>query len=366
MDAQLNERSLKSLRTNKSLKRLRFDGVNWTKKFIDEIKDLVRDVESIEFQRLNFLMEQANKSLDDILKHSPEIKNMKIYGPGRYPTIKFLKPEDLAFDLLYERIDDLCIFLQRNDTIKRIDCHVVHYSAELMKQLLISISRSNVEECFLDFHYPPDVDFTSILHQLKMLDQRNNFKRLEISGKHWCLENVDLLASIKSLKGFHLKINNKTDTSKLIAPFSSLVNLTVLDVSLKMGKKFAESVSQSLVNLMELYYRDLEGSLCEDSVETEVLPFVTHCAKLVKMFLFSGVAKKGLQENIAMYCTERAKLPNAARLIINFDFKEVGFDSCADDHYSGLKNGLVTIQQVRERLDLRHDRPNPLFSVCYD
>lgn len=335
---QLDVQSLQFMRRNccRNVKRMHLSGLNWSKAFMDGIQEFTRNLETISIETLfERYFPNVGRGLDNILMHSQaELKTLSIKHENQFPTIVFPKLEIFQCDTYLDdnffypwqsslkNVEELCLFLQRNVTIKRFMCTIFDYTLNSMKRILEEIIRSNIEELFLSFlNFDFAIDFALIRNELKMLDAQKNFKSLELSLVLKNSKNLQELASIESFK----KLGAHTNHSPLslqqllddhIPSINLFVNLTELRIN-GILKSFAESLSQKLVNLEELFHRDDCGIFYgNDDIQLVIEPFVRNCAKLVEVSISSFKTKEGLHTHISEWCAERIKLKSPKKVMI--------------------------------------------------
>lgn len=319
---EMDERVLQFMERycSKNIKKIKFCDVTWTKSFADGMKEFVQNVESVTFFWLSY---PSDVNLDEILKHMPFVRNLKVdcHKMVKLPTVECPNLETLEYSITGPLADDLAKFFQTNPSIKRFTCHMPNHNTDIdtLKQLLkIVIDNGNIEELFLSFGSKIWVNFALIRDELKMLDGRKNFKRLEIKSEGFV--NASEVATLKSLTGIHLTAGTHFSSTYILnvslQDISSLVNLKTLHVEGKMNRASAESLAQNLINLQEFYYIE-EGDQLE-KIETLYMPFVRHSPKLAAMIL-KTMAVTGCPD-IEKLNAERGNLKDATKLDVHFDF----------------------------------------------
>lgn len=382
----MDEQWLQFMEVNccKNIKSVKFSWsgrVSWSKPFLNGIKDFISNVETVSIGRII----PANINLNEIFKFLPLVKTFKIDNwPTKtsekmhyekqivLPNIEHSKLEIFEYCTLHPSIDDLKKFFRRNTTIKRFTCRLKDRCKLHVKQILAAVIETNIEELFIKTTmFPYDdytlVDFSWIQNELKMLDERENFRRLELKGACNHFTNLSKLPSLKSLTGVHL-FTSVTGQSKweLIyrSKFNFFSNLKILQIYGEITVTFAENVSRMLPHLEELHYIDISGA---DELQPIIGPFVLHTPKLAKLFISSQHAYTEYL-NVASLSAERKKLKNATKLVIYYavDCKEC-FKSIRafliDEEFVSTKEAEILYSN-----NLYDPDPNPLFGykIAYE
>lgn len=347
-DVKKNEKLLQFIRQNctKNVKTVSFDGhlnknTDWIQSFTDAIKDFIPNVETASFSHF------SNINLDDILKHSRNIKRLEILDGIRIPVMEYPKLDDFTCCVSTQNIGDFTYFIQKNPNLKRLKCYMVDCSNnDLMKRFLETIIQSNIEELFIVCPYFVRVNFTLNQNEWRMLDERKFFKRLMLHGVNEYMENIHELALMKSFTGFDFRmrpVSSNFDAS--ITSLSLLVNLKVLFFTFALQgtplhRAAVLKISQGLINLEELYTAEMYAR--QDVADSIISPFIRYSSKLIRINFFSRTSADGMRTfNISKLCEERKKLKNATPLTIYYDF-EKDRKKCP----ICLETELVSIKQV--------------------
>lgn len=324
-DNELNGDVLQFMRNNccKNLKEISFMGANWCKVFTDGIKEFIQNVDSFSVL-ITPRCKMSEVHLNDILKHMKRLKYIKVDHTRnvKLSAIKCPKLQGFEYRVDEPIIDDLKAFFKQNRTIKRFtfEFRTQSNSMDKIKQILRMVNETiNIEELFVLFYANRLIDFTLIRDELKELDERKNFKRLEVLGRSPYMTNLFELATLKTFTGFHYYTAYYIhDWNSDLLAFNSFVNLTILQIFGKMESIFTEALLLNLKSLSELHYLQYASKDEEPKMETVITPFVRYSKKLAKIYLFSLDVDTYL--NIEILNAERKMLLNAAKLTIYSDF----------------------------------------------
>lgn len=253
----------------------------------------------------------------------------------------------------------LATFLQRNPQIKRLTCRFPRNNDAAKEVLRVIIENSNIEDLFMYANGTSAMvnnggisNFKLCLNELKALDNREQFKRLEIFlSADVCLENVvDSLSSLNKLTGLYY--NRWLDRCDGIKVVQSCIHLTVLELShSKLSKEDADGLAISLRNLEELY-------LSYQPVYIEVLrSFVRHCKHLYKIgIILYFVDMTELKENDVLELNkDRNKLDGARKLTIYWE----SFGN------KMISSKLVDVKHTKLHYNDSTDRPNPFMTKYF-
>lgn len=308
--------------------------------FLEGIANHLRNIESM--QLLYQCYDDKDKfSADDILKYCPRIRFLRICNPSeeivRLPQEEYETLEELAF----HRIDsdqktDLTNCLKQNPNIKKFICSMQYEQTDLVKFVLYAIIGTlNIEELFLEFN-GDHIDFALIREELKMLDDRENFKRLEIKVTNFnksvpALKHKLDLPVMKRFSGFHLKYWDErvlNDLGQRLSTFDAFVNVKILQIdSLAISHKLATNLASNLPNLEEAYFT--RGSIAAGALNLHIFrPFVRHAPKLSKLFFLNVTGFDEDDYKIGWLNEERKKLENEKKsekltIYMNRDFMKI-------------------------------------------
>lgn len=332
----------------------------WSRAFEEGIKDALRNVEIVSFD-----VWSDDIWLDGIFNCFPAVKHLKLRHGCPISKLRRdyinLKMPDIEYPLLevfelqihrFELIEQLQHFFRKNPTIKRFVCTMYCPDTEWLKSIIRIVTLTYIEELFIEVLPGANVDFAFSRNDFRMLEERENFKRLEFSLSESLglnvISNLCELASLNTFKGFHLRnmgfVNQWSDH---IAVMNSFVNLTTLQVQCNRTADAPVSswknLSKNLVCLEELYY---SGHVHEHILTA----FVRNSPKLRKIFVvpFHFIGRDKLIE----LNKERKALKGAANLIIYLQssiFYRVTFQN-------NKHNVLV---QIKEFVPANEYYPNP-------
>lgn len=346
--SEMNAKFWKFMRSNcgPKIKKIIFNGLYWTKLFDEEIKFTLQHVEIIALM----LWKKTNIRLDDVLKHLPLVKNVKIDGFDVVDLPHTICPQLEVFDCRINHpsmADALKNFFLQNTTVKRFTCRIRRPNSDLIKKLLKNVIHTKIEELFLAFHTADEIDFTLIRNELKMLDARESFKRLELETNS--MKNLFELASLKTFKGFHLCTWQFNRTSERVSEINSFIHLTILMIGSLTVNVFNENLLYNLPNLMELYY--FGGVICMYVPSEMIVPFVRYAPKLIKFVV-------NFDEAFGHLClerlnAERSQLKHASNLVIYLK------PSITTENYTN--NCLVRVKYITTSFSEDPDLTNPLI-----
>lgn len=338
-----------------NIKIIEFTGGIWSKWFLDEIKRFLRNVEAlkIEFQH------DGSISLDDILFCCPRCRHLKLFDNwvaqtvelpfDRYPSLKTLEYDIGALDGQAD-LNSLAIFFEKNRQVKRFICNKICGIDIIKKILTVLFDHSKIEELFLCGY---SVNFALALRELKLLDDREKFRRLEIQI-HCLFEPFEMnlfgLAPLKKLSGIYFNCRSRSrDFEGVImktafefkiepgivakAPF---VNLKVLQFNgqISIKETVAIGLAQNLLNLEKIC---LDVATLDSSVVKLIKPFVQFSKKVseiivsscrdeedvdrfVKKLLDLRTIRKGLGEacQVTIYLDEQLGISSSALLDVAY------------------------------------------------
>lgn len=357
--AEMGESLLQFMRLNgcNDIKKIKFCGVNWSKSFADECDFFVQNVEIVSFYVL--WSKRHDVHLDEIVKHLPLLSHLKVVGyETKLPTIKLSRLVVFEYDIsIQPNLEDLENFLQQNPTVRRCTVHVYSHNINFIQRLLKIVSKSSIAELFLECD--KEIDFALIRNELTQLDERKNFKRLELKILANHMRNPTELAFLKSFNGFHLKHDEVSSMNRYIRAFSSYVNLTTLWIEAHVSEAFAENLSQNLRNLQEFYFDGYQ-------IWKTIAPFVRYSPKLKKIIVLNSCSDEDDEDeysSIATLNAERKMLEDATELTIYLAaYDRVEYILTPNDDCS---NELV---QVKHIIMSESDDPelrNPLISYKF-
>lgn len=173
----------------------------WNERFTDEIKKVLKRIESIEFVFYQDSVVEIDY-LNEFLKHTPALKKFAMVGFGlekfKYTLLEL--PQNLeAIDIYTCRSEmkELDKFFKKNPNISKFICRILD-NVVLVQRILKLIYQTNVNELFLISSGTKEIDFATIKTELKMLDERENFKRFHLEMKETKMKNACELWRLKS------------------------------------------------------------------------------------------------------------------------------------------------------------------------
>lgn len=311
----VTEESLRTIRAKcgENIKRINFVVSSASRAFQEGLEGVFPKVETI---RLDADYLDGNFRFDKFLHQFPLLKTVDVscYDAFlRKVSWKELKcPEFKGFvcqikpSLMPNALET---FLQRNPTITHFGCRIWYCPPNYyLKQVLeIVIRCEHIEELFLDIGQ--NVDFSSVRNELKMLDERTNFKRLRINAQSE-MDNLSELACIKSFTELFLDrfYWNMSD-------LSSLVNLKTFGFRSRVDKTDVKDLSQSLKCLEKVYFHRIK----KEELKSAVLPFVCNSVKLNEIWVVCHDFENSCFD-IAMLNNERKKLKDATKTVITIEY----------------------------------------------
>lgn len=321
-DKKMDDQLLEFIKTkcSDSIKEIRFYGLNSSSNFQLGIRDCLRSVETIELAENNH---DASLCLHRLVNSLPNVKQISIVGSERFlrnvkwSRIECPKLEAFQCDINYGwMVKKLTKFFNRHRTITRFKYYMHSPPIVRVRQILdIVIASENIEELF--FQIDGRIDFSLIRDQLKMLDQRNNFKRLTLNlcGDAGGIQNLAELASIKSFAELRFP-KHSFKLGRHISALISLSNLQTLRLSCNFTEADADSLSQKLRNLQKLC---IDGTQTQASpIRKKVMLFVRNSPKLSSMAIYNPEISADIFD-FGVLNAERKKLKDASKLIISFD-----------------------------------------------
>lgn len=329
----LYEPMLDFIRQNccKKFKKVKIHGF-WSRTFTEGIIDQLQEAETVEFGVYNGVF-----SLNNVLNHLPKVKHLRLFYRYQFPDARRCHP--MQFQLsdqnyvnlqlpiiqyphltLFELhiphlslLDQLVDFFRMNQTIQRFVCHI-QSDTEWMKRIVNAVSQSTIGELIVEVTGSHGINFALIRDDLRALDERDGFTRLELSLGMDATDNLNELATMKSFAGLQLRdlVFMFHLDSPIIKAVSSLANLRILrlqtisDSDNDVLTKFAKRLSTSLVNLEELYCKGNESEI--DRIERIIIPFVQNSPKLVNIFVTVPYHAGGNIFDVTKMNVERNKL----------------------------------------------------------
>lgn len=315
---EMNGELLKFMRSNcgKNITEIEFDGLKWSVEFEQSMKDILSNVESMTFEcsaRKSF-----KGSLVDVLNGLPHLKSLEIYGPKkllksidlwriRCPQLESFTCEISADGIL----NDLKQFFQENVALKHFKCVADDLKADKVKKILEIIAQfNNIEDLFIN-SFTGGLDFSLIRDELKVLDDRENFKqfgmRVDMDEVHQ-LFNLTPLKTFNELQLFDYYGNSSRLDASIPTAFESLATLELIH---NVSGKTAENLAKNLRNLDELYLNGIRSN-----VKEVIKVFVRYAPKLRVIGVSNAKVDRNVF-NVKSFNDERKKLKNAVKLIIN-------------------------------------------------
>lgn len=342
-----------------NLKRIIFDGGSLLQSYGDDLKDVLKSVETIVFMQS---VSQASY-FDEILKHCPRIKHLILHEThggnkmneillGKYSTLQHLKH-------IHEgtiNVDNLNVFFQQNPNVTMVTlyfCDLLDGSNESALDLIRSVVTNGIHlvQLFLSFY--GYYNWTRITSDIEALSERECFKHLELQfagfeAERMMEEHGSQIATFKCLHALHFKeFNNLELTLSTIGRLSALKKLHLHDVHFE---DVTPSLVKALPNLQQLhiiglvdyvdYYHVLDYAYSyNDLIEL----FVCHSAKLTNIYIFGYV--DGFCLDVDLLNEKRKNLKNAEKLTVHKD------EFLGDDE---IELSFIKIKNF----ELRHDEYN--------
>lgn len=263
-------------------------------------------------------------------------------------------------------------FFRQLSAIKRFVCTMRCPNTEWMRQILKVVARSVIEELFIACPPSGEIDFSLIRDEFKALDERENFKRLELklvlNEKE--TKNLSELASLKSFTGFHIHYSsNHLDPPQLelfsvlhhIPEIDLFTNLTTLEIQCCVKEwiilTLSVSLSHKLLNLEEIYYND--HRLID--FQRILIPFIRNTPKINKIFIINNLIEEE-EFDIPELNMERSLLKDATKLTIFLPMEK-------QREYITMNNGeskdLVNIKRISFTSSSEYTS-NPLTDISMD
>lgn len=320
------------------LKNIIFRDVEFHKTFAAEMKNTLRDVESITFMSCEGPICQPNFYVK-ILEHCKNLTSLKIHDRHRNKLLHLLLARTFpmlnhiefryvkATETFTEKLKD---FFSLNRIIT-FTWHFIFGSPSVSDKTFVKMVVENaihLEELYISFDRY--VDLSLIYEDLKALCNRKEFKRLEIKfnanrAKNILVQNGECLASLDALKGLHFDFAiNPRIFEKLIASTENIKILQLFNVP--KSRKYATISFEKFVNLEELIIRKLESL-------TFLQQFICYSPKLKKVLIIV-CAISGFdfyifsEETHQLFNKEREKLENACKLKIYTNDERYTNDEC--------------------------------------
>lgn len=295
-----------------------------------------------------------------------------------------------------DELNDLRIFFRRNINVRRFICRVIMDKLDLVKKLLAIVAEmENIDEFFLVIYSDKedrDLDFALIADDLKMINDREQFKRFELKvDLNKKMKNLGKLSCLNKLKGLLLPmIENGNFDEVDISSICSFTNLKLLQIDpmyyngdyVYVHDTFStirrifcslDSRAETLVHtytllakrltkLEELHCAEVR-TISEDnriSMNEFIRPFVRHSANLRKIVLPFIKIDTNVLEYVEQLNDDRTLLANAKKLTIFVDETQ-------NDLQESMDNDLVDIKRTKfeRKTGLRLDHPNPNLNLTY-
>lgn len=312
-----------------------FQICDWIKtgKFANDIQNILKDVEVGVFHVF------TETEVAEILEYCPQFKYLNVFSystglPARkhYPMLESV---GFHFDWCDVDFDQLSTFFHQNSQIKRLKCYGPA-NADAAKRLLTAVAeKSGIEELFINI-FQWNFDLQLCLNELKALDDRHQFKRLEIAFSNNRVQNVaGSLSSMKKLVGLHVSPIQNLDAFNGIQSFANLKVLVIrydyhelIPHYMNLTKCVTNGLAQNLVNLEELYLLRHKSEYIDHE---SLLSFARYSKNLYKICLSGRILNEGEMTKLT---TERNKLNGACKLAIYL------YDRYDSDHEYGLISDL--------------------------
>lgn len=269
---------------NGNIQKLSFEQMNQTKSFVNDIKGILNGVETLEFHDIP----TNGEVVREMLNCCGQLKNLKIRNnllrtfDVRCPTLELFQ---CRIDSKYNAIK-LEKFLRKNPNVTTLVCSFQNKdngTKNFIDVIQVVLNVSTVTELYLKISTRMNKhnDWNSICNELNKLNERTDFKRLEIFVDN----DVCKFSSIKSLNGVHVD-NLEFVEIATINRFAQLKTLYVNNNPPKPNLYF-EAFSQNLpaVETLFLDINELHTDTERDSIYSSVSVFVANSPTLKKLIL---------------------------------------------------------------------------------
>lgn len=297
---------------SKDIKKMKFISGSWAKSFKRGINEWLGRVETLFIDNHTY----NDVCLDDALK-LPLVKKLKFYDLYNKKLPLFDCPNLEVFDCCIATrspgiMNDLKVFFERCPKLKRFTCRL-DPRTDRLKQLLEIVIPTRIEELFIEFFgFCGKIDFKTAKNELRMLDQREHFKRLEIKIDAMEMKNSSELTSLKSFTGFYFaNWKQSVHVNRYIEDCNSFRNLTILLMRGYVSETFSTNLAKNLPNLKIM---SKSGKQSND-VQRTIMPFARFARKLNSMIVHEEEIEPEVLD-INSLNAERSKLDDAEKLVI--------------------------------------------------
>lgn len=320
-----------------NLRKISFQYGEHLKRFPKSIKSVLNGVEILQFCNLpdNYQSEIVN----DMLQYCTQLKELEVdnFVPdAEYEECPTLELPRLRGDSV-KQYCELAAFLRKNPNISKLVWYFSKYpktTVDVINVLYVVASLDSVRELYLQVT-GKHINSNLICPELKILDGRDSFKRLEISTDDPEFVSSAANQNLRTLNGLHLRNINRNNT--LMLNFSSQLKLLHL-----FHPNNIRTSSQDLQNL-EIVCIDLYSSSW-----TGYTLFVAHSPKLKKLIMRVDLccnAYFDIHSKLRSLNEMRGKLQNACKMVIYVVTTNRTY--CADV-FSTSNNDLVSLKSVKQ------------------
>lgn len=339
-DDELTENHLRFMQSKcgKSIENIHFRGVYFSASFRDGIKEHLQVVDAVQLtanhsfrlcpqtygptndRRLNkrvSMCEPTNDlGLDKFLNDLPTLKILTIDGCEKpfkkvnWPNVKCPKLETFKCEINFDvqTLDSMRHFFDANRAIAYLKFHAFFSTTEPTKEMLKIIARySNIEVLHIKIF--SGFDIAMIRNELKMLDAREDFKRLIVNTFSGEVTNLAELASLNSFHEFRVTGCARSFKQQLPA-YGSWANLKTWVIS---GDHLNDADAVHLATSM----KSLEKLILSGTttfIQRLVKAFARHASKLMEIKINGFIDDKTFDSSALNEA--RKQLYEATKLII--------------------------------------------------
>lgn len=306
-----------------NLKKLSFSYGNYIDAFGQNIETVLVDLNVLEFDYVS----ERNETVNEILKCCPQLKILRIdkhfiSATGEYTQCPALEMIQCQVDSTHYA-EKLTAFLQRNPSVTKLFCSFENEPiGESMSKLGNVVQLITATESISEFYLkiadvqngPNTIDWNMVYQELKKLDGKDGFKRLELSINTHPFQ----MGALESLSGLQLFYNTTEILHRNPLINNQFSQLKTLCLHLEPeNTTLCTTLSQNLPNLEEVW-------LVVQKVYDEHFEFVSFSAKLNKFVLIAAfrllLGYNPLYEKVLSRMDSlnesRRKLTNASKMIV--------------------------------------------------
>lgn len=296
-----------------SLKSLSFWGVKSIEIQIDYARNVLKNIESIEF----YATKSVGNVFERIASCCPKLKVLRVKSPRKIRTRsehnafnkiflqRFLKLEHLKINVYDEnaKINELKIFLKNHTKLKHLECD---YRFLWANRNLLNETNNQLDVLTIHFHRENDaIPFDQFVDFLNQLFIRGIYKALHLHLDHF--ENVDFNTVISTLPVLQ-KVNTYSND---VIDYLRLTNLMELSI-FEIDEGDFEQIAKSLTKLERVRFQHASAN--------HILPFI-HFAKKIKTIKVYGRLRDDHVLDLFTLNEQRKKLGYARQVCIHVDEK---------------------------------------------